>query len=107
MPTMNAATSTPSASVLTTLYTVTAGKNLAGNLTCCNRGTSAVTIRVAMNYGSGDIYREYDFPLQPSGSGQNVYYLSNIKVKAGTLIKIWATGASTDWTLDYAEETAA
>ena len=106
MATVAFAKSTPSASTLTALRTVTAGKNLVGDLNVCNRATSAVTIRVSVNDGAEN-YLEYDLSLRSSADGYgNSYRLSNIKLPASAILKVWSTGTATDFTLSYAEETA-
>lgn len=100
------AQSAPSATTLTTLYTVTAQKSsVVSALHVCNRSATATTFRVAIRPGGASISNEhylyYDVPI---GSLDAFSVREGWLLNAGDVVSIYAGAATLSFTL-WAQET--
>ncbi|MDP3876023.1 MAG: hypothetical protein Q8Q50_03490 [Methylobacter sp.] len=91
---------TPAAETLTSFAAVPAGKEWLWDINICSRAQSDVTIRLAVTVGATTAYLEYGRALSP---GEPLERTSR-KLPENALVKVWASEADVDFTLEYVEE---
>lgn len=89
----------------TKLYTVPAGKVTSANVNIVNRGTTQVTVRLAIGTGANPVnsdYLEYEVTLAPSG----VLERTGLVLSAGEIIFVRASLATVSVRVHGYEENA-
>ena len=85
--------SAPSATTLTTLYTVPANNYAVLNVSVTNRGTTATTVRLALSAAASPTSAEY-IEFDSSVPGNGVLERTGIAMQAGKLLVVYAGNAN-------------
>ena len=99
-----------SATTVTDVYTVPAGKVATFNLGITNRNSTQVTVRVALSdttvTQATDEYIEYDTPIAAAGAQGSVLERTKLVLAAGQILTVYSSAANVSAVCWGFEETA-